>query len=101
MTTATAVKASEAWIDPSGKFYAVPLHGHCNAAYELGDTTGGQALENAGWAHISYGSILTVKPLTQSQLNTLFDLLLAYEQAEWPHYETFKSAFERAFSRDA
>ena len=97
----TAVKASDAWISPEGHFYAVSWGGHSTFASEhLGDATGGANLENEGWAHISGGSILMMKPCTQDQLNTLFDLLTEYRKVEWPYLSGFERDFHRRVERD-
>lgn len=92
------VKAAEAWVAPDGRFHPVLICGHYDAAIKLGDATGGDILELRGWAHISAGTIQMAasKRLTQAQMDTLFDLLLAYRAAEYPYLYTFEEEYEAA-----
>lgn len=86
--------AVDAWIDPIGKFYAVPECGHSKWAsrfYGVFEST----LENRGWLHISFGNIHRAGSPRQAQIDTLFDLLRAYQAENWKYAPSFEIAFER------
>ena len=73
---------SSAWIEPNGKFHFVPECSHyMTAVRQLGDETGGQTLEASGWVHFSHTGVHHNHPLTQRQLDTLFDTYMAFENA--------------------
>lgn len=74
------------WIDPSGKFWPVPLHGHEAFAhwwYESNKETppknrpAVQGLEERGWIHISYGTVVIKKKPNNRQTDTVYDWMQA------------------------
>lgn len=76
--------ASDAWIAPNGDFHYVPFYGHAKVAYGLDDGTGGANLEMSGWIHLSDGfaDMYDWARITQAQIDTLWDTLVAYRAAE-------------------
>ena len=83
-------QATSAWVDPLGKFYAVPDCGHSRWAEEFyGEYE--SSLESKGWVHISFGSIFTRRPLRQSQIDMLFDILDVYEREDYTEASNFRA----------
>jgi hypothetical protein len=86
------VKCSSAWIDPSGKFYPVRDCGHSEfAEFHFGTYD----LEGKGWVHLSFGNVYHGGKVRQSQLDTLFDVLMTYEQHGYEYAGRFKQTFDR------
>lgn len=82
--------ASSAWVDPLGKFFAVPDCGHSRWAEEYyGEYE--SSLESKGWVHISFGSIFTRRPLRQAQIDMLFDILDVYEAEQYSEARNFRA----------
>jgi hypothetical protein len=74
---------ASAWIEPNGTFHFVPECSHfMTALRQLGDETGGEQLEADGWVHFSFTGIHHAKPLTQKQIDALFDTYMAFENAK-------------------
>jgi hypothetical protein len=71
----TTPRVASAWISPAGAFHWVPVAGHTFTALTLGDEEAGDGLERAGWVHFSFSGAHHRYPLTQGQLDTLFDIL--------------------------
>lgn len=72
---AQPVAPVDAWIDPDGGFHPVPPHGHEAWAEEFHNTW---TLETRGWVHLTGGSIIHKRPVSQPQIDTLFDTLTVY-----------------------
>ena len=70
--------ASSAWIEPDGKFHFVPTASHSFVARMLG-ATDSQELEEQGWVHFSFTGVHHLKPLSQSQMDSLFDCMMSFE----------------------
>jgi len=64
---------TNAWVSPKGEFHFVPYHSHILVASVLGYTE--QVMEMLGWAKVTEGTILSTKPLTQAQMDTLWDVV--------------------------
>jgi hypothetical protein len=47
----------------------------------LGDPTGGNQLEAAGWAHLSGGRVLIVGRISQRQIDAIWSIIDAYREA--------------------
>lgn len=71
--------ATSAWIEPNGRFHFVEDCSHFLTALTLGDETGGRQLERSGWVHFSFTGVHHNLELTQAQIDTLFDTLMAFE----------------------
>jgi hypothetical protein len=97
--------ASEAWISPSGAFHYVTLCGHANAARVIWPHTDdyypGDALERAGWLHLSGGIAMLHGAPTQAQLDTLFDTLLAYRAAQYRYTDSLEYTLHELTARAA
>lgn len=74
------------WIDPSGKFWPVNLHGHEDFAhwwYVSNKETppknrpAVEGLEQRGWIHISYGTVVIKKNPNNRQTDTVYDWMKA------------------------
>lgn len=93
------VRASDAWVDPEGNFYPVPYAGHSQFCFEQGVEM--RWLEEDGWVHLSGGRIYNAQrehsphAATQAQLDTLFDVAMAYQEASHSYYQQFQSALDR------
>lgn len=75
-----------AWLAPDGRAYYADDYGHNDAALILGDDTGGCALEDAGWLHVSrnlqYVCNITLVNVTQAQRDTMFDWMMSLVRRE-------------------
>ena len=83
--------AASAWIDPLGKFYAVPDCGHSQWAeeyYGVAEST----LEARGWLHVSFGNIMKERACRQSQIDTLWDVLETYVATGYGYAERFRDS---------
>lgn len=86
------VKCSSAWIDPSGKFYPVRDCGHSEfAEFHFGTYD----LEAKGWVHLSFGNIYHGGKVRQSQLDTLFDVLMTYNEHGYEYRGRMQDTFDR------
>lgn len=82
---------SSAWIDPIGKFYAVPDCGHVRWAEQQFGTW---ELEDRGWVHLSFGTLM-YNIIRQSQIDTLYDALNAYREAGYRYTEDLARNLQR------
>jgi hypothetical protein len=75
----------DAWIAPNGDLHFVPMFGHCDVAYALGDETCGQVLEMT-YVHVSGGLIdaPTVARMTDAQEGALYDVAAAMRAHDAP-----------------
>jgi hypothetical protein len=75
------MSSAEAWILPDGRFVSVhrPDQGldHADTAKMILGPTGELEAERQGWLRISDYGDRTTQPLTQGQLDTLFDYCTA------------------------
>jgi hypothetical protein len=78
------------WISPAGKVTFVNEGSHCSVARDLGDERAGRGLEEKGYLHVSYSSVMKgwgsgndgreIDP-TQAQLDALWDISVRVEKA--------------------
>lgn len=84
--------AASAWIDPLGKFYAVPDCGHSRWAEEQMNTWG---LESLGWVHVSFGTLIyNSGKVRQCQIDTLFDYIMACEEADYGYTDKLRESYQ-------
>ncbi len=88
-----------AWIDPLGKFFAVPNCGHSRWAREYYGVDE-YKLEQYGWVHVSGGSIMFEKEPRQSQIDTLYDVLTVYSERGFWALDTFRRSLDRLLNRE-
>lgn len=67
-----------AWIDPRGRVYYVPMYGHRAVAINVLNRDP-EAMEDQGWIHLSiadpgYVIIINPRAITYSQRETMWDL---------------------------
>lgn len=89
-----------AWIDRAGKMHYVPFYGHYDTAILLNSTS--DDLEKAGWIHLSLawpGYIVVDDRYSpsQSQIDTMFDLLLISQDANSGAGQHMRSAVRMFF----
>lgn len=79
---APAVVGSIGWLCPKGRFYPCQSWQHDEWECLHGRWFSPYGLVSVGWVKVSEGKIKGTEPLTQDQLDTLFDLgLFAYVEA--------------------
>lgn len=86
---------SSAWIDPLGKFFAVPDCGHSRwAEQQFGDWN----LERQGWVHLSFGNPMYDR-IRQPQIDTLFDALNVYREAGYRYADDLAKHLQKILDK--
>lgn len=75
--------ASSAWISPTGDFFFVDFASHSDVAYNV---FGDPSVQSKGWLHLSGGRVFFDRLPTQAQIDTLFDVSMAYHSHPEPNY---------------
>jgi len=96
-----------AYIAPDGTFHYVPTHSHYLVGRTLHHADGSaqcpyfsdcdDALQARGWVHLTEGTIVTLRPLTYNQRDTLYDVGAAI--ADGDEYGDMVKGFRSTFAR--
>ena len=87
---------SSAWIDPLGKFFAVPDCGHTRwAEQQFGEWN----LERKGWVHLSFGNPMYDRNVRQAQIDTLFDTLRVYRETGYKYADELAKNFQQILDK--